>query len=375
MEIKCRVVDSPSWVKKFIDFPHDLYKDDPHYVPEIYIGQKKLFDKKSYPFFEYGDATLFLVFRDGKIVGRIAAIDNPRYNTFHGRNVGFFGFFDCIQNQVVADVLFEKVLSHARSKGYNQIIGPVNYTTNETAGVLVDGFTLPPVVMMTYNFPYYQTLFDEAGFVKEMDLFAYFLDVKKVSKRSLVVAEKIENRLLSKGITIRKVSKKTLEKDAAEIKEIYNHAWEKNWGFIPFTEAEFDHLKEDMMQILDPDFNYVAELNGNTPVGFSITIPDINEILIKNKRGRLFPFGIFRLLFGKNKTKTMRVLALGVLPEYRRMGIEAIFFAKNIREAEKKSKIGAEASWILENNREMNQSLIKLNAGLYKTYRLYSHNL
>lgn len=374
MDIECIPVRSARQLEDFIQFPHDLYKNDPLYVPEIYAGQKRMFTKKTYPFYEYGDAALFLAYKNKVLCGRIAAIENPRYNAFHGSRVGFFGFFDCVDDKSAAKALFDAASDFAVKKGHSRLVGPVNYTTNETAGLLVQGFDSSPVVMMTYNFLYYQDLFESAGFEKEMDLLAYYMDIHTVDKRCVGMKDKLESRLLSEGISVRAVTRKSITNDAIRIQSLYNAAWEKNWGFVPFTPEEFSHLKADLLHILDTDFVYIAEKDGKA-IGFSITIPDVNEILIHNKRGRLFPFGIVRLLFGKSKTQKMRVLALGVEKPYRQKGIEALFFARNILAAQRKNKIGAEASWILENNLEMNRALVKLNGKVYKTYRLYGKNL
>jgi hypothetical protein len=361
-------------IKAFIDFPHDLHKNDPHYVPEIFIGQKDMMDPKKFPFHYYGQAKYFLAKRDGVILGRIAAIDNPKYNEVHKSSAGFFGFFDFVDDLSVSKALLFKACEYARSKGYFHICGPTNFTTNNTAGVLVEGFDDPPKIMMTYNFPYYQHHYETFGLVKDMDLYAYMIYTDKVSEKSLRLATLIEERLASKGITIRNINLKKLDEEANRIKVVYNQAWINNWGFIPFTDEEFDFLKNDLKMIADEKFIYIAEKNGQ-PIGFGITLPNINEILIKNKRGRLLPFGIFRLLFGKKKVKTVRVLALGIIEEYRKQGIEALFFAKNIQEAKLRHLLGGEASWILENNVEMNAAAIGLGGERYKTYRLYTKAL
>ncbi|MBK8820716.1 MAG: GNAT family N-acetyltransferase [Saprospiraceae bacterium] len=374
MSIVCKVVETKKDLKAFIDFPHDLYKDDKNYVPEIYIGQRSMFDKKSYPYYKHGDACLFLVYRDKTIVGRIAAIHHPLYNEYHSSNAGFFGFFDCIDDVGVAGILLEKARQYSLKKGYTTLMGPTNHTTNETAGMLIDGFDSPPMIMMTYNFPYYVDLMEKNGLQKEMDLLAYYVTPQKVEKKSLALSDAINARLKTKGIVVRKISVHAIEKDAAMFEEIYNNAWEKNWGFVPFTHEEFVYLKNDLVRIIQPDFVYVAEKN-NKPVGFMICIPNMNEILIHNKRGRLLPWGIFRLWFGKSKIKTIRVLAMGVIEGYRKQGIEAVFMSNVIKEALKHNITGAEASWILENNTEMNQSLLNAGANVYKTYRIYSQSL
>lgn len=358
-------------IKKFIDFPHELNKNEPNYVPETYLGQKNMMNPKKYPFYDYGKVRYFLAQKNGTIVGRIAGIDNPNYHKNFHKKVGFFGFIDFVDDQNVVDALLDKAAEYALSNGYECLMGPTNYTTNETAGTLVYGFNDPPKIMMTYNKPYYGQMLENWGLKKEMDLYAYALYTDKVSEKSIKLAEAIEQRLYNKGITVRSINTKDIDNEAQKIKKIYNSAWDANWGFVPFTDKEFEYLKNDLKMILDPSFAFLAEKEGE-PIGFSITLPNINEILIKNKRGRLFPFGIFRLLWGKNKVKTVRILALGVLKDYRKKGIEALFFAKNIQEAQRKGIVMGEASWILENNEPMRKAAENLNGEKYKTYRLYS---
>lgn len=374
MNIVIEEVTFKKGISEFINFPHDLYKDDANYVPEIFMGQKDMMNPDKYPFYKYGTAKFYLAKKDGKIVGRIAAIHNPNYNAHFNSKVGFFGFFDVIEDPQVAGLLLDRAKSYAKENGNDYLMGPTNYTTNETAGVLVDGFEEAAKIMMTYNKPYYDTLILQHGFKKEMDLYAYMIYTNKANEKSLRLAGVLEERLKSKGITIRNVNLKDINQEAQKIKKIYNAAWDENWGFVPFTDAEFDYLKNDLKMILDPKFAYIAEKEGQA-IGFSITLPNINEILIKNKRGRLFPWGIFRLLLGKNKTKSVRILALGVVHEYRKMGIEAIFFAKNIQEAKNRQLIGGEASWVLENNESMKAAAEHLNGEKYKTYRLYKAEL
>lgn len=362
--------NSKKEIKQFINFPHQLYKGDPNYVPDLYLAQKEMFDRKKYPFFEYGDVQCFLAFKYGKPVGRIAAIVNKRYNEYHGSNVGFFGFYDFIYEKEVAQALMDRAKAYLEKFNFEALIGPTNFTTNETAGYLVDGFEEPPKIMMTYNKPYYDTIMKEMGLVKEMDLFAYFIPSFEASDKSIRLSEMLEARLQKQGITIRNISLKNFSQEIKHLKKIYNDAWENNWGFVPFTDAEFKHIADGLKMLADEKFAYIAEDNGD-PIGFSISIPDINEITKDFKNGRLFPFNIFKLLLNKKKVSSVRVMATGVKEEYRRKGIEAIFFAKNILEARKRKLKGGEASWILENNTMMVQAAEKLNGVKYKTYRLY----
>ncbi len=375
MSIQIKKVTNSSEKKQFIDFPHDLYKNDPYYVPEIYMAMLEHLSEKKNPFFKHSEAHLFLALKDGKIVGRIATILNNNYNTFHDCKVAFFGFFDTINDQTVANALLDEAMAFAKSKGVTAVYGPTNFSTNDTAGLLVEGFDSPPVVQMTYNYPYYQTLVENYGFKKDMDLFAYWLPTDEVSQRSLELAERLTERLKNKGITFRNFDlKKNFQKEVENVRDIYRSAWEKNWGFVPPTNEEFDFLAEGLKLILDERFAFVCEDKGKM-VGFAVALPDVNEIMKDVKRGRIIPFGIFKLLFGKKKTKKVRVILLGVVEDYRKIGIEAILYAKLISNAKSYGKTGGEASWILESNEMMVKGAENLNGKKYKTYRIYTKAL
>ena len=264
MSITIKEVITSRDVKKYIDFAHELYANDKYYVPELFLAQKEMFDKKKYPFYEYGEARYFLAYQFDKIVGRISAISNPRYNEFHNSNVGFFGFFDCVNDQEVANTLFDTAFEALKKYNYDSIIGPTNFTTNETAGMLVDGFEDSPKVMMTYNAPYYKELVDNYGFEKEMDLLAYYLPTKEVTDRHIKFSGILKERLKRQGITIRNISVKNFKTEVAKVKEIYNSAWEENWGFVPFTDAEFKHLADGLKMLVTEDFAYIAEHDGKS---------------------------------------------------------------------------------------------------------------
>jgi len=371
MSLTVKPVSGSKGIKAFIDFQHELYAGDAGYVPELYLAQKEMFDTKKYPFYEFGEVYPFMAYRDGKAVGRIVAIVNNRYNEFHKSNVGFFGFFDFVNNVEVAKALYHTAKEKLQSRGYDKLIGPTNFSTNETAGTLVFGYDDPPKVMMTYNKPYYDDIMKALGAEKEMDLHAFMIYSFEASDKSIKLAGLLEKRLEAQGITIRNLNVKDWKNEVVRVKQIYNLAWENNWGFVPFTDNEFKHLAEGLKLLVDEKFAYIAEHNGE-PVGFSISLPNINEITQCFKKGRLLPFNIFKLLLRKKKVQSVRIAAAGVLEQYRKKGIEAIFFSKNILEARERNLIGGEASWILENNKDMMLAAEKLNGKLYKTYRLYS---
>lgn len=367
-------VNNKKLLKAFIDFPHDLYKDDNNYVPELFIAQRDLLTPGKHPFHKHSSLQLFLAYKNNEIAGRIAAILNNNHNKFNNTNDGFFGFFDCVDDEAVAEKLFDEAKKWLKEKGVNTIIGPVNFSTNETCGLLIDGFDSPPVAMMTYNRPYYTRLIENAGFGKKTDLFAYQIVSGDFDDKPARLMELLNERLKQKGITIRKANLKNFKKEVASLREVYNQAWDKNLGFVPMTDDEFDYLAKDLKLILDPDFCMVAEHEGKM-IGFSLCIPDVNQILRKVKRGRLLPTGIFKLLTQKKKINGIRVIALGVVEGYRKLGIEAVFYGSIIQKGREKNMKTAEASWILEDNFLMNKAIQNINGKAYKKYRIYEKSL
>ena len=364
-------VQSPKQLKLFIDFVHDLYKDDPNYVPELFIAQRDLLTPGKHPFHEHAAIQLFLAYDGPKITGRIAAIFNENYNAYNNVIAGFFGFFDCINDQPTAESLFAEAESWLKQKGATRMLGPVNPSTNEPTGLLIEGFDLPPNVMMTYNASYYSGLIEKAGYGKNVDLIAYRLSAADYTdKRLASLTEALQHRMTSRNITFRKINLKNFKEEVNKLREIYNSAWDKNTGFVPMTEKEFAYMAKDLKMILDKDFCMVAEHEGKI-VGFSLAVPDINQILITIKRGRLLPTGIIKLLTRRKKINQLRILALGVVEGYRKAGIDMYFYRSIIDTAIPKGYVHAEASWILEHNIPMNKAMIGINGKPYKKYRIY----
>lgn len=363
-------VKSKKQLAAYIDFPHELYKNDKNYVPELFIAQRDMLTPGKHPFFKHSFIQLFLAYHETKVVGRIAAIYNVNHNAFTGGSDGFFGFFDTINDQEVVNSLLDAASVWVKEKGANRIMGPINLSTNETCGLLVEGFDSPPVVMMPYNAPYYQYLLENYGLIKQTDLYAYILRENSISERSVRLLDVLEARLKRSNIVIRKIDKKNLKQEIPKIRELYNKAWDKNLGFVPFTNEEFDYVAKDLSMLLDPDYCIVAEQDGKM-VGFTLGIPDINKILIKIKKGRLFPTGIFKLLFQRKKLNGVRVLMLGVLDGYRKLGIEACLYGHLIKNGISKNIKYAECSWMLEKNYLMNHAIEQINGERYKRYRIF----
>ena len=359
---------------KFIDFPHDLYAGDPNYVPMLYMEQEALLNPKKSPFFKHSTAEYYLAKKDGKIIGRIAAILNRNHLEFTGKQEGFFGFFDVINDQAAANMLLDTASEWLRRQGIDKVIGPANFSTNETCGLLVENFDEPPFIMMTYNAPYYVDLLEQYGFVKNVDLLCYNLLDTNMSEKVIAIAEKLEERLVERGVTIRQINMKKYEQEIEQFLPVYNASWSENTGFVPMTPEEVHQIGKDLKQIIDPDFVYFAEKDGKI-IGVSLSIPNVNEVQIKVKRGRLFPFGVFQLLFGLKKIKSIRILALGTLKEYRRLGVDVCFYVRTIKTGRLKNIPRGEASWILENNEMMKRAMENIHGQMYRKYRLYEKSI
>lgn len=359
----------------FIKFPWRIYANDPAWVPPLLIERKEFLDRAKHPFYEHGDAALFLARSGGEIVGRIMASDDPNYNALHHTNVGCFGMFESVDDQEVADALFSAAAEWLRRKGRDEIMGPIDYSTNYLCGLLIDGFQFPPTVLTPHNPPYYGALIEGWGFEKAMDLYAWRLvDPTQAAARLRRLAAGLKKR---SGVTLRPAKLTDTREEARRIREIYNQAWRDNWGFVPFTENEFQFMTRELKPILLPEFVWLAEIEGK-PVGFILCVPDINAALGKIN-GRLttfgLPIGLAKLLYYKSRIKKVRLVALGVVPKFRRHGVAEMLVLHTIEEAMIKRGCVGEASLILENNLMMNRFLEAIGLEKYKTYRIYRRPL
>jgi GNAT superfamily N-acetyltransferase len=355
----------------FIRFPYELYRGDPNWVPPLEMERRDFLDPKKNPWFQFGTAELFLARRDGKVVGRIAGVVDPRYNEFHGTNLGFYGMFESIDDPAVARGLFDSAGTWLKAQGFPEMLGPVNFSTNYECSVLVEGFEASPAVMMEYNPRYYPALYEACGFVKAKDLWAFDLSSSAPPPEKVVrVAEKIRQR---NGIVVRAVRMGDFAAEVQRVKDIYNAAWEKNWGFVPMTEAEFDHLAKEMKPLVVPELLLIAEVKGE-PVAFSMTIPDANFAL-KAAGGRLtrygLPIGLVKLALAARRIRRLRLITLGVKEGFRRQGLDAILYLDTIKTARRLGYSGGEISWTLEDNTLVNRAIESMGGVRSKTYRLY----
>ncbi len=373
MHKNIKPVRSKKDLKKFIRVPYKIYgKIYRNWVPPLEIDMKERLDKKHYPFFEYSDSEFFIYEEDGEVLGRITASVNHRYNEHFNKKTGFFGFFESVDRQYVADALFEAAFEWVKERGMEDIMGPFNFSTNEEGGLLIKGFDRPPMLLMTYNPEYYIALYENAGLKKIKEWWAWYVTKwnVRISDRMKRFVEKVESR---EDTVIRTINMKDFKNEVERIKEIYNEAWLDNWGFVPYTDAEIDKLAKDLKMIVDPNLVLFAEVNGE-PAGFLIAFRDIHEILIDLK-GKLFPFGIIKLLLGMKKIKNMRVVTLGVKHKFRRRGFDVALYYNVIKNAIRMGIEGSEMSWILDDNYVMNNILKNINATKYKIYGIYGKEL
>ena len=366
-------VDTKGASKEFIELPYRLYRDEPHWVPPLRIAVKELLDKAKHPFYAEAETELFLARRNGQVVGRIAAIWNKAHNQFHGEQAGFFGFFDCVNEAAVAEALLTRAREWTRQRGAKFLRGPVNPSTNYECGTLVEGFDSDPMVMMVYNPPYYDALLQQVGLRKAKDLFAYLSNANRIEMKKIDrVADKV---LKSTGVTVRPINMKDFDAEVGRVWEVYGAAtgaWAENWGFVPMSRAEFAAMGKEMKMIVKPDLVLIGEIGGRV-VGFALALPDVNQAM-KPANGNLFPTGLLKILYYQRLIKSVRVLALGVVEEYRASGLAAGFYATLVRNARKLGFGDCEMSWILEDNVLMNRSLEVMGAKRYKTYRIYEWN-
>ncbi len=369
--VQIRAVGSRSDLKRFIDYPYQKYKNDPHWVPPLRMSEWERFNPKKNPFYAHARMDLFLAERNGEMVGRVAAIDDDLHNKTHGDNLAFFGFFEAA-DEGAAGALLAHVEAWAGKLGRSALRGPMNPSLNDSAGFQIDAFDTDPYLMMTGNPPEYPRYVERAGFAKVKDLYAWMFDhYKSDFERLHRLAERVRKRYHP---TVRTPDiKNHFEDELGIVKHFYNEVWEHNWGFVKYTDAEFDHLAAELKLIVDPDVVIFLELNGSV-VGLALVLPNLNQVF-KKMNGRLLPFGFVHYLNRKNIVSEARLPILGVVPEHRRKGLELVLIDEVIKRTRAKGYMRGECSWILENNDEMNKGIAAAGAELYKKYRIYQKEL
>lgn len=384
--VNVRKVESKDDLDTFLTFPWTLYKDDPYWVPPLVSMQRDKLDRQKNPTWKHMEGDYFIAWRGNRPVGTIAAFINYRHNEFRGEHIGFFGFFEVYNDQEAANVLLETAAEYVRAKGYDAIRGPASFSTNDECGMLIEGFDDPPVVLMPYNYPYYPRLMERApGFGKVMDVVSYlftlqgFTNSEKIEQARRVTHKNNERR----HITVRRFNLKQAKQEFLALREIYNNAWDDNWGFIPMSEDELDAVVKDLGRFLDPRLGFFAEIDGK-PAAFLLAFPDLNGPLRRTypRPGKPEVLSLLQLLWHwkiRSKVTRIRIPLLGVRSEYRGIGVEAAMFSDLLGTlVQLSAETGwqsADGGWVLETNQPMHRIVEALNARVYKRYRFYERSL
>jgi len=356
-------------IDDFIDLPWKIYRDDSPWVPPLKDDIRDTLTEKN-PFWQHAERELFLAILDGEIVGRVAAVVDENYNKYHGEACGFFGFFESIDNADVARLLIDSAREWLKSRGMNMMRGPASPSLNEECGLLIEGFDDPPAVMMPYNHRYYIALMDAAGLKKAKDLFSYRIDgTDPIPERMARLHDLIGRK---KNVRFRSLKEGNWDKDLQTIKEIYKDAWEKNWGFVPMTTAEFDYMVTKLKPVIIPEAVHFIDVKGET-VAFSLLLPDVNQVL-KKLNGKMGIWGTIKFLYYFRKITRMRLIALGVKKEFRNRGLEAVLYIEAWLISRRKGWY-SELGWVLEDNERMVRGMEALEGRLYKKFRIYEQEI
>ena len=378
MTLEIEQVTSERQLREFLKVPWTVYENDPNWVPWLYFERLEFFNKKENPFFEHAEADYFMARRNGRAIGTIAAVLNHRYNEFQQENVAHFGAFEVVDDREASLALLERAGEWARKRGAERILGPMTFSYSDEAGILIEGFNEPPVVLMSYNPPYYLEMMEAAGFQKEMDLLAWLGITEEIVNGMPQKVKRVVGKVKERyQLQVRPIRMDDWDAEIEGITKIYNSAWERNWGFVPMTDAEIEHLAEGLKLILDPALIFVVEHKGEA-VGFSLTLPDVNQPLRRINPGpsRLGSYlATARLYFSRYKTDMARVMALGVVEKYRGRGVDALMYYETAKAALERGYPRLEASWILETNEMMNRPIKLLGGEVYKKYRIYEKQL
>lgn len=370
-EVHVEEVKNKKDLISFIQLPWAIYRGDRYWVPPLIKDQLyKL--SPDHPFHSHAEMALFLAYREDRVVGRIAGIIDHHYIEFHQEKVGFFGFFESMEELEIAESLFSNVKEWLKKKGMQKALGPMNPSTNDECGLLIEGWQSSPCLMMPYNPPYYCSFIENLGWKKAMDLYAYLVEKSTlVDKRLLRIKELVKKR--EPNLWIRPIRLNEMEEELKIIKEIYNQAWSRNWGFVPMTEEEIDDLAKILIPLVIPDlvlFVYLKE----EPIGFSVALPDYNQVL-KHLNGKIGLIGGMKYLYYRRKIKTIRMMLLGIKQGFQKKGAEGLLYAETVKNGLQKGFESAECSWILENNHLMQHGIESLGGRRYKTYRIYESPL
>jgi GNAT superfamily N-acetyltransferase len=374
MPAEIRPVADRRDLRRFIRLPFELYRNEPNWVAPLLMDLRNRLDPAKNPFFSHAEAQYFLAWRDGRVVGRICAHVDHRFNEFQDNDWGLFGFFECENDAETARALLDTAEAWLRERGRDRMVGPMDFSTNDECGLLIEGHDLTPIILSPWHHRYYPALIEAAGFGKAMDLLMWSLNVSgrdRVHPAIWDAAAKVESE---HGITVRSFRKRDLEAEVERFLEVYNAAWERNWGAVPLTADEAKHYAKDLKPVLDENWAFMAETRDGEVVGAALTLPDYNQVLA-HLNGRLLPFGWAKALWYRRKIDKVRVFALGVKPEYQHTGVAAKFYEMHFDAAARTPQDGGEMGWILETNDAMNRAMEGMGGEVVRRFRVYEKEL
>jgi GNAT superfamily N-acetyltransferase len=375
--VTIRPVRNRRQLKRFVKVPFHLHRDRPQWVPPLIFERMQFLDSRRNPYFEHAEVELFVAEREGEPVGRISAQVDHRWDEFQGGSDAMFGFFESAEDPQVARALLDAASEWAAARGRERILGPMDFTTNDEIGILIDGFEKRPMILEPWHPPFYRELIEAQGFAKTMDVLMWelnFGDLKEGERFDPSIHAAAEKALSDEGIVIRNMDKGEMAAEVRRFSDVYNEAWGDNWGFVPITDAEVEFQAKNLKQVIDESWTFMAEKDGEV-VGAALTLPDINQVTAK-LNGRLLPFGWLRFLAGRRGIDRLRVFALGVKHDYRRTGVAAGLYLKHLETAMEPGAIqGGEMGWILETNEPMNRAMEGMGGKVVKRYRIYQRAL
>jgi hypothetical protein len=357
-------------LREFIDLPFRLHANAEQWVPPLRLERRLFLSPRFNAFFKKGEAQLFLARRGGAVAGRISAQVDRAFNDYHGNRWGMFGFIEMEDDPEVAAALLDAAAGWLAQRGHDLMVGPMDFSMNDEAGVLIEGFEREPMIKQPWHPPHYQRLCEGAGLMKAIDLFMWELHVNDRSIVHPSIFELAEKLQPEHGVTIRKMKRRRLRRELDVFAETYNAAWAGNWGFVPYSKEDLDHYAQELQLVFDRHWFMVAENAEGETVGVAITVPDINQVL-KRMRGRILPFGWWHFLRRGRIMDRVRVGFLGVKPEYQHTGVAAGLFAEHFDMASQRPQTWGEEGWILETNDAMNRAMEGMGGRIVKRYRMY----
>ena len=371
MSLEVRPVAGKSDLERFVRLPLALYRNEPRWVAPLLSDVRKRLDRKRNPFFAHAEAEYFLAWRDGRPVGRITAQVDRNFNAHQDNDWGLWGFFESEDDPETAGALLAAAEAWLRERGRDRMVGPMDFTTNDECGLLIEGHDRPAIILATWQHPYYEGLIEAAGHVKAMDLLMWSLHISdrdRVHPGIWEAAAKVETE---HGIVCRPMRKRDLDAEVSAFLEVYNAAWEKNWGAVPLSAEEAHHYAHDLRPVLDENWAMIAERKDTGEVvGAALTLPDFNQVLA-HLNGRLLPFGWVKAVYWRRKIDAVRVFALGVKPEYQHTGVAARFYQMHFESAARTRQKQGEMGWILETNKPMNRAMEGMGGEIVRRFRLY----